>query len=358
MVKVSALEVNKLRKSTGAGMMDCKKALVESEGNFEKAIEKDERLNDAYVNYNMGECHRRSGRYSESLEFYKSSINHNNENVLSHAYDSMGISYLNLREFKKSVESLKKADQTKWTLQNLGKAFFGLEDYESALKEFDKVVEEDAGYKWGYQERGKTHEKLGNDQLAIKDFDKVIEIDANYKWAYHEKGKVFLKLNEYALALESFEKVIEIDSEYKSVFFDIALSYHFMGKYEKAINYYNKVSDWTQRQNLLLYYNIVNAENRTSPSLKNEEELLKDKSDKFLVQALLGRGKREHYYSGSGDFNIELSLNDLSRVIEIDPESFQAYFIRSKFYLNYKSSEYYSVENGIDDLKNCLKIKR
>lgn len=326
--------------------------------NFEKAIEKDERLNDAYVNYNMGECHRRSGRYSESLEFYKSSINHNNENVLSHAYDSMGISYLNLREFEKSIESLKKANPTKWTFQNLGKAFFGLEDYESALKEFDNVIEKDAGYKWGYQERGKTHEKLGNDQLAIKDFDKVIEIDANYKWAYHEKGKVFLKLNEYALALESFENVIEMDSEYKSVFYDIALSYHFMGKYEKAINYYNKVSDWTQRQNLLLYYNIVSAENKTSPSLKNEEELLEDKSDKFLVQALLGRGKREHYYSGSGDFNIELSLNDLSRVIEIDPESFQAYFIRSKFYLNYKSSEYYSVENGIDDLKNCLKIKR
>lgn len=39
MVKVTAAEVNKLRKTTGAGMMDCKKALVESEGNFEKAIE-------------------------------------------------------------------------------------------------------------------------------------------------------------------------------------------------------------------------------------------------------------------------------------------------------------------------------
>jgi len=39
MVKVSASEVNRLRKTTGAGMMDCKKALVEAEGNFEKAIE-------------------------------------------------------------------------------------------------------------------------------------------------------------------------------------------------------------------------------------------------------------------------------------------------------------------------------
>ena len=39
MVKITAAEVNKLRKSTGAGMMDCKNALVEAEGDFEKAIE-------------------------------------------------------------------------------------------------------------------------------------------------------------------------------------------------------------------------------------------------------------------------------------------------------------------------------
>ena len=39
MAKITAAEVNKLRKSTGAGMMDCKKALVEAEGDFEKAVE-------------------------------------------------------------------------------------------------------------------------------------------------------------------------------------------------------------------------------------------------------------------------------------------------------------------------------
>jgi elongation factor Ts len=38
-MKITAAEVNKLRKSTGAGMMDCKKALVESKGDFDKAIE-------------------------------------------------------------------------------------------------------------------------------------------------------------------------------------------------------------------------------------------------------------------------------------------------------------------------------
>lgn len=39
MVKITAAEVSKLRKSTGAGMMACKKALVEAEGDFDKAIE-------------------------------------------------------------------------------------------------------------------------------------------------------------------------------------------------------------------------------------------------------------------------------------------------------------------------------
>ena len=39
MVKVTATEVNNLRKKTGAGMMDCKNALVEAEGDIDKAIE-------------------------------------------------------------------------------------------------------------------------------------------------------------------------------------------------------------------------------------------------------------------------------------------------------------------------------
>ena len=39
MAKITAAEVNKLRKATGAGMMDCKKALVEADGDFDSAIE-------------------------------------------------------------------------------------------------------------------------------------------------------------------------------------------------------------------------------------------------------------------------------------------------------------------------------
>lgn len=39
MSMITAQDVNKLRAMTGAGMMDCKKALTEADGDFEKAIE-------------------------------------------------------------------------------------------------------------------------------------------------------------------------------------------------------------------------------------------------------------------------------------------------------------------------------
>jgi elongation factor Ts len=38
-MEIKAQDVNKLRQFTGAGMMDCKKALTEAEGDFEKAID-------------------------------------------------------------------------------------------------------------------------------------------------------------------------------------------------------------------------------------------------------------------------------------------------------------------------------
>src|SRR6185436_7485562 len=38
-VTISAQEINKLRQATGAGMMDCRKALTETNGDFEAAID-------------------------------------------------------------------------------------------------------------------------------------------------------------------------------------------------------------------------------------------------------------------------------------------------------------------------------
>ena len=38
-VTITAADINKLRQATGAGMMDCRKALTETNGDFEAAID-------------------------------------------------------------------------------------------------------------------------------------------------------------------------------------------------------------------------------------------------------------------------------------------------------------------------------
>jgi elongation factor Ts len=65
----TAAEVKKLRDATGAGMMDCKRALTDSEGDFDRAVDllrekglasvakragrsADQGLVDAYVHFN------------------------------------------------------------------------------------------------------------------------------------------------------------------------------------------------------------------------------------------------------------------------------------------------------------------
>ncbi len=39
MANITAADVKRLRDATGAGMMDCKKALEEADGDFDKAVE-------------------------------------------------------------------------------------------------------------------------------------------------------------------------------------------------------------------------------------------------------------------------------------------------------------------------------
>ena len=76
-VTISAKEVNELRQKTGSGMMDCKKALVESGGDFDKAIDilrkKGQKVSEA-----------RSGREtSEGIVLYKLSSLEDKASMLS-----------------------------------------------------------------------------------------------------------------------------------------------------------------------------------------------------------------------------------------------------------------------------------
>ena len=76
-VNISAKEVNELRQKTGSGMMDCKKALVEAGGDFDKAIDilrkKGQKVSAA----------RSNRETSEGIVIYKLSSNEEKASILS-----------------------------------------------------------------------------------------------------------------------------------------------------------------------------------------------------------------------------------------------------------------------------------
>ena len=76
-VNISAKDVNELRKKTGSGMMDCKKALVEAEGDFQKAIDilrkKGQKVSAA----------RSNRETSEGVVLYKLNLNESQASILS-----------------------------------------------------------------------------------------------------------------------------------------------------------------------------------------------------------------------------------------------------------------------------------
>jgi len=76
-VNISAKQVNELRQKTGSGMMDCKKALIDSNGDFDKAIDilrkKGQKVS----------ASRADRKTSEGIVLYKLNENHSKGIILS-----------------------------------------------------------------------------------------------------------------------------------------------------------------------------------------------------------------------------------------------------------------------------------
>ena len=76
-LNISAKEVNELRQKTGSGMMDCKKALVQAEGDFKKAIDilrkKGQKVSEA----------RQNRETSEGIVIYKLNSSEDKASILS-----------------------------------------------------------------------------------------------------------------------------------------------------------------------------------------------------------------------------------------------------------------------------------
>lgn len=100
-MNITAADVNKLRQLTGAGMMDCKKALTEAEGDFDKAVEILRKAGQKVA------AKRADNETSEGVVLVEVSADNKSAKVLALACETEPVS--NVEDFKNLAANIMKA---------------------------------------------------------------------------------------------------------------------------------------------------------------------------------------------------------------------------------------------------------
>lgn len=88
---------------------------------------------------------------------------------------------------------------------------YGLEDYQGAIQDYNKVIELDPENVDAYHNRGLAKSDLGDLEGAIQDYNKAIKLDPEASLTYYNLAWENYKLKNYEQAIQSFTKVIELD---------------------------------------------------------------------------------------------------------------------------------------------------
>ena len=97
-------------------------------------------------------------------------------------------------------------------LNNTGRAYLGLKQYDKALEYFHKSVEKYKNYKYPYADIGAIHIRQGRYEDAIKQLRKALSLDKKYVYALSLLGDVCLKQGDYERSLKYANQALESES--------------------------------------------------------------------------------------------------------------------------------------------------
>ena len=200
-MSISAKDVKKLRDMTGAGMMDCKKALTTTQGNFEKAVEelrkKGQKISDK----------RADRKTTEGVVIAKTSGNRNNGVVLKLSCETdfvaKGEGFIGIAD--------KMADIALSDLPDTLDSLLAL-PYENGMSIGEKVIEQTGviGEKITLGEYAKIETEAGNGQV-------LPYIHMGYKAgvivALNKEGPQFIKAGKDVAMQVAAMKPIAVDKE-------------------------------------------------------------------------------------------------------------------------------------------------
>jgi len=121
-----------------------------------------------------------------------------------------------------------------------GRLYYGLEDYENALRCFDYASMIDDEFMGAFMEKAKSLERLKRYEEAIESYNRTIELDDPTSYALLRIGKCYEKLGNKPQALKFFHKTVHEDPLLDKGWIAITDFYVRQKNYQKALFYVNK----------------------------------------------------------------------------------------------------------------------
>jgi len=136
------------------------------------------------------------------------------------------------REYYQKLVDLYPNDERAHNL--LGLNYFGQQEYEASIIEFQKSIAIAPEFSQPYNQMGYAYRFTNQYAEAEKAFQKYIELIPNDPNPYDSYAELLLKMGNYTASIENYNKALQQNPQFVASFLGIATDYNLMGEYGKA----------------------------------------------------------------------------------------------------------------------------
>jgi len=120
----------------------------------------------------------------------------------------------------------------------IGQIYFRQNNYQEAIKAFEKAIKLNKNYVVAYSNLGYTYMSLREWDKAIQNFRIILKYPnlTSPHYVYNAVGWVYYEKNEFRKSIEELKKAIELKKNYAIAYYNLGLSLMGLEDFDQAIN--------------------------------------------------------------------------------------------------------------------------
>ena len=111
-----------------------------------------------------------------------------------------------------------KGDSRARALNNRGVAYFGLRQYDRALRDYSQAIALKPDYAEALNNRGNAYNGLGQYARAVADLDRAVALRPGYAHAFYNRGNAYVSLGQFRNAVQDYSSAITLKPGYANAY--------------------------------------------------------------------------------------------------------------------------------------------